>query len=155
MPRLIKRYGSRKLYDTQESRYVSLDELAEWVRGGQQLQVIDNRSGEDVTASILTQIISEEGRKGESVLSTPFLHNLVRFGESALKAGEEAAASRLRQARDGASGLVQRSLGRLSPDGSLGEVRDEMAHLRERLESLESSLSDLDGSDDASTPDGA
>src|SRR5690606_21368362 len=143
MPRLIKRYGSRKLYDTRESRYVALDELADWVRTGQQIRVVDNRSGEDVTAAILTQILSEEGRRGTSGFSPGFLHDLVRFGESALRAGEEAVEARLRQARDGATDLVQRSLSRISP-GSLGEVRDEMARLRERLEALEASLRDLD-----------
>ena len=78
MPRLIKRYGSRKLYDTEDSRYVSLEELAGWIRAGQQLQVIDNKSGDDVTAGMLTQIISEEGRKGGGFLSTGFLHDLIR-----------------------------------------------------------------------------
>ena len=54
MIRLIKRYGSRKLYDTEESRYVSLDELASWIRRGQEIRVIDNKSSEDVTAQTLT-----------------------------------------------------------------------------------------------------
>ena len=145
MPRLIKRYGSRKLYDTQESRYVALDEVAGWIRTGQQVQVVDNRSGEDVTAVVLTQIISEEGRRGTGVLSTGFLHDLIRIGEDTLRAGEEAVETRLKQARAGASELVQRSFGRLrSPGGTLGEVRDEMARLRERLETLEASLHDLD-----------
>ena len=144
MPRLIKRYGSRKLYDTQESRYVSLDELAGWVREGQQLQVVDNRTGEDTTAAILTQIISEEGRRGNSVLSTGFLHDLVRFGESTLRAGEEVVETRLKQAREGAGALVQKSLDRLKPMGTMGEVRDEMTRLRERLDALEASLRDLD-----------
>ncbi len=62
MIRLIKRYGSRKLYDTEESRYVALDELAGWIRDGQQIKVIDNKTADDVTAQTLTQIISEEGR---------------------------------------------------------------------------------------------
>ncbi|NNF57688.1 MAG: hypothetical protein HKN04_05550 [Rhodothermaceae bacterium] len=149
MPRLIKRYGSRKLYDTRDSRYVSLDELAGWVREGQQLQVVDNRSGDDVTAAILTQIISEEGRRGESLLSSGFLHNLVRFGENTLKAGEEAVETRIKQARDGAGALVQKSLDKLKPTGSLGEMRDEMARLRERLEALESSLDEFDDEADA------
>ena len=64
MARLIKRYGSRKLYDTSESRYVSLDEVAGFVRAGDEVQVIDNKSGQDTTAAILTQIISEEGPQG-------------------------------------------------------------------------------------------
>ena len=62
MIRLIKRYESRKLYDTEESRYVSLDEIAEWVRTGQEVKVIDNASADDVTAQTLTQIILEEQR---------------------------------------------------------------------------------------------
>ena len=64
MVRLIKRYESRKLYDTEESRYVSLEEVAEWVRAGQEVRVIDNASSGDVTAQTLTQIILDEGRKG-------------------------------------------------------------------------------------------
>lgn len=158
MPRLIKRYGSRKLYDTQESRYVSLEETAGFVRAGQQVQVVDNRSGDDVTAAILTQIISEEGRRGTGVLSTGFLHDLIRIGESTLRAGEEAVSTAvgagLKQARAGATELVQRSFDRLRPAGTLGEspprnlsgVRDEMTRLRRRLEALEASLRDLEAS---------
>ncbi|MDX1421342.1 MAG: polyhydroxyalkanoate synthesis regulator DNA-binding domain-containing protein [Rubricoccaceae bacterium] len=152
MPRLIKRYGSRKLYDTQDSRYASLDEVAGWVREGQQVQVVDNRSGEDVTAVVLTQILSEEGRRGTGAFSTGFLHDLIRIGESALRAGEEAVESRLKQARAGASGLVQRSFDRLKPPAdaredaprTLAGVRDEMDRLRRQLEALEASLNDLE-----------
>ncbi|MEE8523661.1 MAG: polyhydroxyalkanoate synthesis regulator DNA-binding domain-containing protein, partial [Thermoanaerobaculia bacterium] len=50
MIRVIKRYESRKLYDTEESRYVSLDELAVWIRAGQQIRVIDNKTSDDVTS---------------------------------------------------------------------------------------------------------
>lgn len=64
MVRLIKRYESRKLYDTEESRYVSLDEVADWIRTGQEVRVQDNASGADVTAQTLTQIILDEGRRG-------------------------------------------------------------------------------------------
>ncbi len=67
MYRLIKRYESRKLYDTEESRYVSLDELAEWIRTGKDVKVIDNATGADVTAQMLTQIILDEGRRGTGV----------------------------------------------------------------------------------------
>ena len=85
MPRLIKRYGSRKLYDTTESRYVSLDEVAAFVREGEEVHVVENKTGEDVTTAVLTQIISEEGRKGTGALSTGFLHDLGKvlhlFGE--------------------------------------------------------------------------
>jgi hypothetical protein len=62
MIRLIKRYGSRKLYDTEESRYVSLEELAAWIRSGQQIRVIDNKSSDDVTPQTLTRSSPRGGR---------------------------------------------------------------------------------------------
>ena len=58
MVRLIKRYESRKLYDTEESRYVSLDEIAAFVRLGQEVRVVDNATSEDVTGQTLAQIIA-------------------------------------------------------------------------------------------------
>lgn len=147
MPRLIKRYGSRKLYDTEDSRYVSLEELAGWIREGRQLQVIDNKSGDDVTAGVLTQIISEEGRKGSGFLSSGFLHDLIRIGESTLKAGEEAVG----KAKEGASDFVQRSISRLKPGGSIGEARAEVATLRERLDALEATLAEMGATEEPST----
>jgi polyhydroxyalkanoate synthesis repressor PhaR len=96
MIRLIKRYGSRKLYDTEESRYVSLDELAGWIRTGQQIRVIDNKTADDVTSQTLTQIISEEGRKGTALLPNELLHELIRIGEQAVSTGREEMA-RLRE----------------------------------------------------------
>jgi polyhydroxyalkanoate synthesis repressor PhaR len=139
MPRLIKRYGSRKLYDTENSSYVSLEELAGWIREGQQLQVVDNKSGDDVTATILTQIISEEGRKGKSILSTGFLHDLIRIGETTLKAGEEAVG----KAKDGATEFVHRSISKLKPAAPISDARAEMASLRERLDALEAALGEI------------
>ncbi len=144
MARLIKRYGSRKLYDTSESRYVSLDEVAGFVRAGDDVQVVDNKSGQDTTAAILTQIISEEGRKGESLLSAGFLHDLVRVGERALKASEGVVETGLTTARRGVDDLTRRAVDRIRPGGPIGEVRDEMDRLRARLEGLERTLSSLD-----------
>lgn len=140
MPRLIKRYGSRKLYDTEESRYVSLEELASWIRDGQQLQVIDNKSGDDATASVLTQIISEEGRKGTSPFSGGFLHDLIRIGENTLKAGEEAVG----KARAEASSLMNRSIEKIKSGSPASDMKSEMTKLRARLDALEASLEELD-----------
>ena len=144
--RLIKRYGSRKLYDTAESRYVSLDEIAGFVREGQDIQVVENKTGDDVTAVVLTQIISEEGRNGRSLLSTPFLHDLVRIGERAVRAGEGAVGAGLTQARRGVDDLARRAVDRIRPGGPIAEVRDEMDRLRSRLEGLERTLDEIDGS---------
>ena len=129
MPRLIKRYGSRKLYDTEESRYVSLQEIAVWIREGQEVEVIDNDSSDDVTSQTLTQVILEEGRQGESKLSSNFLHELVRKGESAVSSGVNS----LQQG-------VDRFVHKLGP---VREARQEMGRLRARLEQLEESLSEL------------
>jgi polyhydroxyalkanoate synthesis repressor PhaR len=59
-PKVIKRYTNRKLYDTVESRYVTLDEIAEMVKAGAEVKVIDNRTKEDLTSVTLAQIIFEE-----------------------------------------------------------------------------------------------
>jgi len=134
MVRLIKRYGSRKLYDTEESRYVSLDELAAWIRRGQEIRVIDNKTAEDVTAQTLTQIISEEGRKGRTLLPNELLHDLIRAGEQAVSSGVEQIQMRMDQ-------LVQAGIDRIGP---VRRAREEMARLRERLDDLEHSLAELE-----------
>ena len=134
MVRLIKRYESRKLYDTEESRYVSLDQIADWVRRGQEVRVVDNASAEDVTAQTLTQVILEEGRNGESKISSELMHELVRFGEKAWTSGVE-------HVQNGVDRVVQASIDRLAP---VRQAREEMARLRNRLEELEDSLTDLE-----------
>ncbi len=130
MVRLIKRYGSRKLYDTEESRYVLLEEIAGWIRGGQDVRVIDNSSGEDVTAQTLTQIISEEGRRGGTVLPGDLLHELIRFGGQMFSGG-------VQKLQKGVDRFVQSSIDRLAP---VRRAREEMDLLRRRLEELEDSL---------------
>ena len=134
MVRLIKRYESRKLYDTEESRYVSLDQIADWVRRGQEVRVVDNASTEDVTAQTLTQVILEEGRNGESKISSELMHELVRFGEKAWSSSVE-------HVQSGVDRVVQASIDRLAP---VRQARAEMTRLRSRLEELEESLSDLE-----------
>lgn len=134
MIRLIKRYESRKLYDTEESRYVSLDEISGWIRQGQEVKVMDNATGADVTSQTLTQIILDEGRRGTSFLPSELLHDLVRMGERAVSTGFE-------QVSSGVDRLVQASIDRLGP---VRRVREEMSSLRSRLEQLESSLAELE-----------
>jgi polyhydroxyalkanoate synthesis repressor PhaR len=78
-PKIIKRYTNRKLYDTVESRYVTLDEIAEMIRGGAEVKVIDNRTREDLTSITLAQIIFEQEKKSsQTSLST--LLGLIRQG---------------------------------------------------------------------------
>ena len=66
MARRIKRYDNRKLYDTETSEYVSLSDIADLVRGGETVEVVDNVTGPDITDQTLTQIILEEGKSGRT-----------------------------------------------------------------------------------------
>lgn len=65
-PRVIKRYANRKLYDTRDSRYVTLQQIAEFVRSGEDVQIIDNTTKEDLTNVTLAQIVYEQEKKGDS-----------------------------------------------------------------------------------------
>ena len=83
--RIIKRYTNRKLYDKQESRYVTLEEIARLVRRGEDLKVVDNETDEDLTAVTLAQIILEEEKRKTHLLSVPFLRKLIRSGEATVQ----------------------------------------------------------------------
>ena len=78
-PVVIKKYANRRLYNTQTSSYVTLDHLAQMVKEGVEFEVRDARTGEDITRSVLTQIIFEEEAKGQSLLPIKFLRQLIRF----------------------------------------------------------------------------
>ncbi len=82
--RLIKRYGNRKLYDTLESRYITLEEIARLVRGGSDVKVIDNENGGDLTTITFAQIILEEEKRRSSLLSLGLLRELIQHGEDTL-----------------------------------------------------------------------
>jgi polyhydroxyalkanoate synthesis repressor PhaR len=83
--RIIKKYANRRLYDTVESKYVTLAELQWLARSDTRFQVIDDKSGEDITRSILLQIILEQERGGTPVLSTDFLYRFIRFYGDAMQ----------------------------------------------------------------------
>ena len=85
-PVVIKKYANRRLYNTQTSSYVTLDHLAQMVKEGTEFEVQDARTGEDITRSVLTQIIFEEEAKGQSLLPIKFLRQLIRFYGDSLQA---------------------------------------------------------------------
>jgi len=131
---MVKRYGSRKLYDTEESRYVSLEEISAWIREGQEIRVIDNGTSEDVTAQTLTQVILEEGRRGTPMLPARVLHELIRQGNELFSSGVEQVTERVDR-------LLQVGVDRLGP---IRKVREETDALRKRLEDLETALNRID-----------
>ena len=77
-PLLIKRYASRRLYNTETSDYVTLDDIAAFIRAGREVQIVDLKSGDDLTRQYLLQIIAEHESRGENVLPLSVLTDLVR-----------------------------------------------------------------------------
>jgi polyhydroxyalkanoate synthesis repressor PhaR len=132
MARVIKRYGNRKLYDVEASEYVSLDQVAALIRGGATVEVVDNVTGEDITAQTLTQIVLDEGKRGKSILPTELLHDLLRRGGKVIEGG-------VGQIRHGVEELVEGSLGRITRVLQ-GPQTQELKQLREQLAQLEATL---------------
>jgi polyhydroxyalkanoate synthesis repressor PhaR len=82
--RLIKKYPNRKFYDMEDKRYVSLEGIASLVRAGEDVQVVENESGEDITTLVLSQILREQGKKGYALPQT-LLTALIRRGTGGLE----------------------------------------------------------------------
>ncbi len=78
-PVVVKKYANRRLYNTESSSYITLDSLAGMIRAGRDFVVYDARTGEDITRSVLTQIIVEEESKGRAMLPTAFLRQIIGF----------------------------------------------------------------------------
>jgi polyhydroxyalkanoate synthesis repressor PhaR len=145
MARVIKRYGNRKLYDVQDSEYVSLEQLATLIRRGETVEVIDNVTGDDITAQTLTQIVLEEGKHGRHVLGVDLLHDVLRRGGKMVESG-------VGQVKHGVEELVEGSLGRISRVLQ-GPQTTELKHLREQLAQLEATLNRvLDEQDNGRAP---
>lgn len=82
-PKIIKRYANRKLYDTERSSYVTLEDISMMIKAGEEVQVVDNKSGEDLTSVTLAQIIFEAEKK-RSVMPLSLLRTIIRDGSDAI-----------------------------------------------------------------------
>jgi polyhydroxyalkanoate synthesis repressor PhaR len=135
MSRTIKRYENRKLYDTEDRQYVSLDDIAALVRRGIDVQVVDNTTGDDITTQTLTQVIFEEGKKGRNPLSKDVLHEVIRFGNTIIDGG-------IQQVRQGLNLIMPNSLNKLF--GATNALDgDNLKQLKEKVESLEAIIKTL------------
>jgi polyhydroxyalkanoate synthesis repressor PhaR len=138
-PVVVKKYANRRLYNTESSSYITLDNLADMVRAGRDFVVYDARSGEDITRGVLTQIIVEEENKGRALLPTAFLRQLIGFyGDSLggmvpryLEQTMGAIARQQAQMRE----AMQQTMGTLLPPG-LEEMRRQNVAMVERAMSL-------------------
>jgi polyhydroxyalkanoate synthesis repressor PhaR len=138
-PVVVKKYANRRLYNTESSSYITLDNLADLVRAGRDFVVYDARTGDDITRSVLTQIIVEEENKGRALLPTNFLRQLIGFyGDSLggvvpryLEQTMTAIARQQEQMRE----AMQHTMGTLLPPG-LEEMRRQNVAMMERAMSL-------------------
>lgn len=151
-PVVIKKYANRRLYNTESSSYITLDTLADMVRHGRDFVVYDAKTAEDITRSVLTQIIVEEESKGRALLPTAFLRQLIGFyGDSMQtlvpKYLENAMASFARQ-QESVRAAMQSTLGNLIPFGIEEVSRQNMA-MMERAMTLFSPFAHRDGDDKA------
>ena len=81
---ILKKYSNRRLYDTHNSCYVTLEDVTGLIKSGNRVEIIDAATKEDVTAFILTQVILEEARKKHILLPVPVLHLIIQHGDGAL-----------------------------------------------------------------------
>jgi polyhydroxyalkanoate synthesis repressor PhaR len=138
-PVVVKKYANRRLYNTESSSYITLDNLADMVRAGRDFVVYDARSGDDITRGVLTQIIVEEESKGRALLPTTFLRQLIGFyGDSLggivpryLEHTMTAIARQQEQMRE----AMTQTMGSLLPPG-LEEMRRQNIAMMERAMSL-------------------
>jgi len=106
-PLLIKRYASRRLYNTETSDYVTLDDISQFIRDGRDVQIIDLKSGDDLTRQYLLQIIADHESRGENVLPINVLNDLVRsYTTQATSVVPEFLAASFEMLRDGQSKLL-------------------------------------------------
>src|SRR4249920_3865475 len=99
--RIIKRYANRKLYDTEHSRYVTLDQISEMIRNGDDVKIVDNKTKEDLTTVTLAQIIFEEEKKQRSFLPLGAMRNIIQNGSEWFAEAQRRVQSILPGKRDG------------------------------------------------------
>lgn len=118
-PLLIKRYASRRLYNTETSDYVTLDNIAGFIRDGREVQIIDLKSGDDLTRQYLLQIIADHESRGENVLPINVLNDLVRsYTTQATSVVPQFLAASFELFRDGQSKIVE-NMSTISPMSSM------------------------------------
>jgi polyhydroxyalkanoate synthesis repressor PhaR len=173
-PVIIKKYANRRLYDTESSTYITLERLAQMVRQKREFKVVDAKSGEDITRSVLTQIIMDEEARGAEMLPVNFLRQLIgMYGDQMqavvpqyLEASLEQLQRNQSQIRDAMAGafaanpfaeIARRNMemftaaarGKAAPapeaTADEGDTRSELAGLKAQLAELQRKLDKLSG----------
>ena len=142
-PVVVKKYANRRLYNTESSSYITLDNLAEMVRQGRDFVVYDAKTGEDITRGVLTQIIVEEEGKGHNLLPTTFLRHLIGFYgdqmQNVVPRFLDQAMGALAQQQEQVRTTMQKtmgSIGTMFPFGNMEEVSRQNMAMMERAFSM-------------------
>ena len=133
--RIIKRYANRKLYDTEHSRYVTLDQISEMIRNGDDVKIVDNKTKEDLTTVTLAQIIFEEEKKQRSFLPLNAMRNIIQSGGEWFAEAQRRVQSILpgkKKEEDGETGTEDPA----SDDNGAGEMTEEAAAAAAKKKSL-------------------
>lgn len=138
---VVKKYANRRLYNTESSSYITLDNLAEMVRQGRDFVVYDAKTGEDITRGVLTQIIvEEEGKQGQNLLPTAFLRQLIGFYGDQMQGLVpkflEQALSAFGHQQEQMRATMQKTMGNLFPFGNMEEVSRQNMAMMERAMSF-------------------
>ena len=143
LPVVVKKYANRRLYNTESSSYITLDNLADMVRQGRDFVVYDAKSGEDITRGVLTQIIVEEEGKGHNLLPITFLRHLIGFYgdqmQNVVPRFLDQAMGALAQQQEQVRTAMQKtmgSIGTMFPFGNMEEVSRQNMAMMERAFSL-------------------
>ena len=139
-PAVVKKYANRRLYNTATSSYVTLDELSQMVRTGEDFVVFDAKTGEDITRSVLTQIILEEDSKGRNLLPIGFLRQLIGYYDDSLQAFLprylELSMENFAANQDQMRGYIEETFGRFFPLGQFEDMARQNMALFQRAASM-------------------
>lgn len=122
--RLIKKYPNRRLYDTEESRYITLLDVQQLVRTDHDVKVVDTQSGEDITRSILIQIITEQEAGGNPLFTTETLTHFIRFYDETLQGAFSSFLDQSLELYAEQQQRMQAQLEQLVPGDTIGDWKD-------------------------------
>lgn len=138
-PKIIKRYQNRKLYDTSDSCYVTLEDISEMIKQGEEVQIIDNTTKEDLTAVTLAQIIFEEQKKKTHVLPLGTFRQIIVGGAESLKELVTRGASEINHVREFVDTKVKPAVESIQ---SIPAVHAEIDTLKKKIAALEQRLNE-------------
>jgi polyhydroxyalkanoate synthesis repressor PhaR len=144
-PKIIKRYQNRKLYDTSDSCYVTLEDISDMIKQGEEVEIVDNTTKEDLTAVTLAQIIFEEQKKKTHVLPLKTFREIIQGGGEALKEFVTRGAREISHVREFVDDKVMPAMNNIaelpSIKGEILEMIQRMGRLEKRLAALERRVS--------------